>query len=133
MRVNAVKVKPKEKVRVLSMMLKELDKLTRLQERIEVNTVRLKAKPMQGPKHIEQNTVKVKDNTHKVPNTLVVEATIEGKSVRALLNLGCQTDLISSTLVDQLNLPKAALTKPLQVQLAMAGLRGSYIMVYALG
>ncbi|CEL62322.1 hypothetical protein RSOLAG1IB_12547 [Rhizoctonia solani AG-1 IB] len=125
MRVNAVKVKPEEKVRVSSVMLKELDELTRIQERIEVNAVRVKAKPTQGPKHIERNAVKVKDNTRKVPDTLVVEAKIEGKSVRALLDSGCQTDLISSTLVDQLRLQKAALTKPLQVQLAMAGSRGT--------
>ncbi|KAF8752795.1 hypothetical protein RHS01_07224 [Rhizoctonia solani] len=124
-RANVVKVRPEEKVRVSSVMLKELDELTRLGDRIEVNAVRVGQKNDATTKHIERNAVKIKDNTRKVPDTLVVKAKIEGKSVRVLLDSGCQTDLISSTLVDQLKLDKTALTKPLQVQLAMAGSRGT--------
>ncbi|QRW18769.1 Transposon Ty3-G Gag-Pol polyprotein [Rhizoctonia solani] len=124
-RANAVKIRPKEKVQVLSVMLKELDKLTRLRDRVEVNAVCVGQKNNATTKHIERNAVKIKDNTRKVPDTLVVEAKIEGKSVRVLLDSGCQTDLILSTLVDQLKLDKTALTKPLQVQLAMAGSRGT--------
>ncbi|KAF8666245.1 hypothetical protein RHS04_09699 [Rhizoctonia solani] len=124
-RANAVKVRPKEKVQVSLVMLKELDKLTQLRDRIEVNAVCVGQKNNATTKHIERNAVKIKDNTRKVPNTLVVEAKIEGKSVQVLLDSGCQTDLILSTLVNQLKLDKTALTKPLQVQLAMAGLRGT--------
>ncbi|GAB1524382.1 hypothetical protein RhiTH_007536 [Rhizoctonia solani] len=123
---NAVKVRPKSKVRVLSVMLKELDKLTRLKEKIEINAVGVGQKNKElGPKHVEQNAIKVKDHTRKVPNTLIVEAKLKGKSVCVLLDLGCQTDIVSTTIVDQLRLPKVKLTKPLQVQLAMAGLQGT--------
>ncbi|EUC57545.1 retroviral aspartyl protease, partial [Rhizoctonia solani AG-3 Rhs1AP] len=125
-RANAVKVKPLDKIRVSSVMLKELDELTGLKERIEVSAVRVSTKGKEPVlKHVERNAVKVKDNTRKVPNTLIVEAKVQGESVRVLLDSGCQTDLISTTLVDQLKLPKVALTKPLQVQLAMAGSRGT--------
>ncbi|KAF8666296.1 hypothetical protein RHS04_09692 [Rhizoctonia solani] len=122
---NAVKIRPKEKVQVLLVMLKELDKLTRLRDRVKVNAVCVGQKNNATTKHIERNAVKIKDNMRKVPDTLVVKAKIEGKSVQVLLDSGCQTDLILSTLVNQLKLDKTALTKPLQVQLAMAGLQGT--------
>ncbi|GAB1527708.1 hypothetical protein RhiTH_010896 [Rhizoctonia solani] len=92
-RANAVKVRPKEKVQVLLVMLKELDELTRLRDRIKVNAVCIGQKNNATTKHIERNAVKIKDNMPKVPDTLVVKAKIEGKSVRVLLDSGCQTDL----------------------------------------
>ncbi|KAF8752463.1 hypothetical protein RHS01_07674 [Rhizoctonia solani] len=117
---------PESKVRVSSVMLKELDELTRLKEKIEINAVGVGRKNKEpGPKHVERNAIKVKDHTRKVPNTLIVEAKLEGESVRVLLDSGCQTDMVSTTIVDQLRLPKVKLTKPLQVQLAMAGSRGT--------
>ncbi|KAF8761936.1 hypothetical protein RHS01_00156 [Rhizoctonia solani] len=123
---NAVKVRPKSKVRVSSVMLKELDELTRLKEKIEINAVGVGRKNKEpGPKHVKRNAIKVKDHTRKVPNTLIVEAKLEGESVCVLLDSGCQTDIVSTTIVDQLRLPKVKLTKPLQVQLAMAGSRGT--------
>ncbi|QRW20520.1 Zinc finger, CCHC-type [Rhizoctonia solani] len=123
---NVVKVHPKSKVRVLLVMLKELDNLTRLKEKIKINAVGVGRKNKEpGPKHVEQNAIKVKDHTRKVLNMLIVEANLEGKSVCVLLDLGCQTDMVSTTIVDQLRLPKVKLTKPLQVQLAMAGLQGT--------
>ncbi|QRW23054.1 Zinc finger, CCHC-type [Rhizoctonia solani] len=93
---NAVKVCPKSKVRVLLVMLKELDKLTRLKEKIEINAVGIGQKNKElGPKHVKQNAIKVKDHMRKVPNTLIVEAKLKGKSVCVLLDLGCQTDMVS--------------------------------------
>ncbi|GAB1528297.1 hypothetical protein RhiTH_011490 [Rhizoctonia solani] len=124
-RANTVKVRPKEKVQVSLVMLKELEELTQTKDRIEVNAVRVGPRKEPTPKHIERNTVKVKDNSCKVLDTLVVKAKIKGKLVCVLLDSGCQTDLVLLALVDQLKLPRMALTKLLQVQLAMVGSRGT--------
>jgi hypothetical protein len=132
---NAAMVKPETKVRASSALLKELDRLARTKESVESASVRVYAaevkktaginKKPTGQNHIEWNTTRVKDLTHKVPNTLVVQALVEGESVRILLDTGSQADLISTTLVDQLKLTKAALTKLLQLQLAMSGSWGT--------
>jgi hypothetical protein len=128
---SAAALKPEAKVRASSALLKELDKLTAQKESIETSSARIyvataRTKSVNvGPKHVERNSARVKDQTRKVPGTLVVQATLQGESVRVLLDSGSQADLVSSTLVDQLKLPRIALTKPLQLQLAVTGSRGT--------
>ncbi|KAG8727468.1 hypothetical protein FRC10_006077, partial [Ceratobasidium sp. 414] len=122
------------KVRASSVLLKELDRLTGLRDSIEVSAARIEVSAASKPKDsnkpterrlVERNATRIKDLSRKVPNTIVVQAEIEGESVRALLDSGSQADLISTTLVDQLRLNKCALTKPLQLQMAMSGSRGT--------
>jgi hypothetical protein len=132
---NAATVKSETKVCASSALLKELDKLAKAKESIESASVRVNAaevrrttgtsKKPTRQNHIERNAMRVKDLARKVPNTLVVQASIEGESVHILLDTGSQADLMSTTLVDQLKLAKVALTKPLQLQLAMSGSRGT--------
>ncbi|KEP45450.1 hypothetical protein V565_272390 [Rhizoctonia solani 123E] len=61
-RANAVKVKPLDKIRVSSVMLKELDELTGLKERIEVSAVRVSTKGKEPVlKHVERNAEEAKE------------------------------------------------------------------------
>lgn len=133
---SAASLKPEAKIHASSIYLQELQKMTEAKEVIEVSAARIdlcsnavsrKGKTVQrGQQHIERNTVRVKDLSRKVPNTLIVQAELEGQSVRVLLDSGSQADLVSSTIVDQLRLTKCALTKPLQLQMAMSGSSGMF-------
>ncbi|QRV92218.1 Transposon Ty3-G Gag-Pol polyprotein [Ceratobasidium sp. AG-Ba] len=128
-------VKPEQKVRASVALLRELDELTKVKESIEVLATRIQTQPLaQAPKpvkrkqpeqqHVERNAARVKDVTRRVPPTMIVQAELEGESIRVLMDSGSQADLVSSTLVDQLKLQKITLTKPLTLQLAVSGLRG---------
>ncbi|KAG8693769.1 hypothetical protein FRC08_008909 [Ceratobasidium sp. 394] len=130
---NAVSVQAEEKVRASAVLLKELDKLTEIRDLIEVSAVTVELNAASASKKsaapterrlMERNATRVKDLARKVPSTLVVQAEIQGESVRALLDSGSQADLVSTTLVDQLRLNKTALAKPLQLQMVMSGSRG---------
>ncbi|KAG9074015.1 hypothetical protein FRC06_010993, partial [Ceratobasidium sp. 370] len=131
---NAASLKPEDKVRASAVLLRELDKLTEVRDAIEVsavrmdtNTARTRRKSSADTEHrlVERNATRVKDTSRKVPSTIVVQAEIEGESVRVLLDSGSQADLVSTTLVDQLKLGKVALARPLQLQMAMSGSRGT--------
>ncbi|KAG9124852.1 DEIH-box ATPase [Ceratobasidium sp. 392] len=121
---NAASLKPEEKVRASALLLKEFDKLTEVKESIKVSSIGLSAAKLNGKKakeennqrFIERNATRVKDLSWKVPATLVAQAEIKDS--------GSQADILSSTIVDQLKLEKYVLTKPLQLQMAMAGSRG---------
>ncbi|TDL26759.1 hypothetical protein BD410DRAFT_702749, partial [Rickenella mellea] len=72
---------------------------------------------------LERNSAKLKDFIRQAPKPIVVEAEINGSSVRALLDSGSRADFMSSTLVDQLKIPVEALAKSQPVQLAVTGSR----------
>ncbi|QRV80827.1 Transposon Ty3-G Gag-Pol polyprotein [Ceratobasidium sp. AG-Ba] len=135
LRSSAAAVKPENKVRASVALLRELDELTKVKESIEVSATRIQTLPTaQAPKpgkrkapeqqHVERNAARVKDVTRRVPPTMIIQAELEGESVRVLMDSGSQADLVSSTLVDQLKLQKVTLTKPLTLQLAVSGSRG---------
>jgi hypothetical protein len=74
-----------------------------------------------GPKHIKRNAARVKDVARRVPGTFIVQAALKGESLRVL----SQANLVPLMVVDQLKLRKTALTKPLTLQLAVSGSRGT--------
>ncbi|TFK79489.1 hypothetical protein K466DRAFT_579187 [Polyporus arcularius HHB13444] len=53
---------------------------------------------------LERNAMKPKDYTRTVPVPVVVEATVNGHAVRALLDTGSMADFLSTTIADQLKL-----------------------------
>ncbi|CUA74881.1 Transposon Ty3-G Gag-Pol polyprotein [Rhizoctonia solani] len=135
-KVNATTIKttkPESKIRASSVMLKELDRLHDLRDKIEakaakvdvgsvqIHSLRSIKKPVESQGYIERNALKVKDNTRLVPQTVVVRAKLNGAIIRALLDSGSQADILSTTIVDQLKIDRVALTKPLQLQLAISG------------
>ncbi|KAG9087113.1 hypothetical protein FRC07_012906 [Ceratobasidium sp. 392] len=76
-------------------------------------------------RNVKRNAARPKDITRKLPKPLVVQATINGKPVRALIDTGSLGDFISTTAVDQLKLEREALAKPIGLQMAVAGSRSS--------
>ena len=72
---------------------------------------------------IERTTLRIKDKTRKLPEPIIVQAKVNGHTVRALLDTGSMADFISTTVVEQLKLPKEVYQKPLPVQLAVHGSR----------
>jgi len=77
----------------------------------------------EGANAIERTTLRIKDKTRRLPETIVVEIKINGQPMRALLDSGSMADFISTKVVDQLKLPKEIYPKPLPVQLAVHGSR----------
>jgi len=77
----------------------------------------------EGATSIEKTSMRVKDQSRKVPEPVVVLATLNGHQVRALIDTGSMADFISTTVVEQLKLQKDVYTKPLSVQLAVHGSR----------
>ena len=77
----------------------------------------------EGVTSVERTTLRVKDKTRKLPEPIIVTAKINGQPIRALLDTGSMADFLSTTIVDQLRLPKEIYQKPLSVQLATHGSR----------
>ncbi len=59
--------------------------------------------------------------TQLVPRLIVVDVMIEGYKACTLIDLGSLLDFISTTLVDQLNLKKIKLEKPILLHLVVQG------------
>lgn len=76
-------------------------------------------------RNIKQNSSKPKDITRKLPEPIIIEATVNGHKVRALIDSGSLGDFISTTVVDQLKLPKETLANLIGLQMAVAGLRST--------
>ena len=72
---------------------------------------------------LQRNAVIPKDFTRVVPKPVVVVVHINRHPARALLDSGSLGDFMSTSLVDQLKLPKVELRKPLALQLAVQGSR----------
>ena len=77
----------------------------------------------EGATLIEKTSMRVKDQSRKVPEPVVVIATTNGHQVRALVDTGSMADFVSTTVVEQLKLKKDVYTRPLSVQLAVHGSR----------
>ena len=77
----------------------------------------------EGVPAVERTTLRVKDKTRKLPEPIVIQVKINGQPIRALLDTGSMADFLSTTVVDQLRLPRVTYEKPLGVQLAVHGSR----------
>ena len=103
------------------------------QQSIMMNAVKLmvgasrahkNAKKMEVAKvPLEQMSMRLKDQSRKIPEPIVVLAKINGHQVQALLDNGSMADFLSTTVVDQLDLQSEQYAKPLPVQLAVHGSR----------
>ena len=77
----------------------------------------------EGVSAIERTTLHVKDKTRRLPEPIVIQVKINGEPIRALLDTGSMADFLSTTIVDQLRLPRTVYEKALPVQLAVHGSR----------
>ena len=77
----------------------------------------------EGVPAVERTTLQVKDKTRKLPEPIVIQVKINGQPIRALLDTGSMADFLSTTVVDQLRLPRVTYEKPLGIQLAVHGSR----------
>ena len=77
----------------------------------------------EGVTSVERTTLRIKDKTRRLPEPIVIQVKINGQPIRALLDTGSMADFISTTVVDQLQLPRVTYEKPLSVQLAVHGSR----------
>ncbi|QRW24379.1 Transposon Ty3-G Gag-Pol polyprotein [Rhizoctonia solani] len=134
LRANAATLGTDSKVRASSVIVKEINQLYQTKDTLGISSVKVDDKPVrlnaaktksETVGFIERNTVQVKDNTQLVPQTIVVRAKLNGKTIQALLDSGSQADILSTTIVDQLHITRVTLTKPLQLQLAVLGLKST--------
>ncbi|KAJ2914251.1 hypothetical protein MD484_g6182, partial [Candolleomyces efflorescens] len=79
--------------------------------------------PRNSYKGVQRNAAWVKGTQRIVPKPIVVVVNINGHPSRALLDSGSLGDFISSTVVDQLKLKREKLDDPLNLQLAVQGLK----------
>ena len=70
---------------------------------------------------VECMAMKVHDFKRVVPKPIVVTALINGKPVHALMDYGSEADFLSTTIIDQLRIPRTMLAKPLSIHLAVHG------------
>ena len=90
---------------------------------VGASQARKRIKRTEGAYPIEKTTMRIKDQSRKVPEPIVVLTKINGHQIRALLDTGSMADFISTTVADQLSLKKEYYSKPLSVQLAVHGSR----------
>src|ERR1700743_782421 len=77
----------------------------------------------EGIPAVERTTMRLKDKSRRLPEPIIVAVKVNGQTIRALLDTGSMADFISTTVVEQLKLPKEIYEKPLAVQLAVHGSR----------
>ncbi|KAG8734303.1 hypothetical protein FRC10_011771 [Ceratobasidium sp. 414] len=94
---------------------------------VQLNALRIgeKKRGETSTRTVERNASRPKDITRKLPKPLVVEASIDGQKVRALIDTGSLGDFISTTVVDQLKLKRETLAKPIGLQMAVTGSRST--------
>ena len=90
---------------------------------LTAGSIRQRKQGTEGVNLLEKTSMRVKDQSRKVPEPIVVLATINGREVRALVDTGSMADFVSTTTVEQLKLKKEIYAKPLSVQLAVHGSR----------
>ncbi|QRV72267.1 Transposon Ty3-I Gag-Pol polyprotein [Ceratobasidium sp. AG-Ba] len=88
-------------------------------EALELNAIK-KQKPKQITE-IEQHSATPKDIERRIVPAIVVDVSVNRHLAQALLDSGSLGDFVSTTLVDQLKLPKAVLAKPMGLSMAVAG------------
>ena len=76
-------------------------------------------KPTEGVSQVERTSMRLKDQSRKIPKPIVVLVKINGQQIGALLDTGSMADFLLTTVVDQLDLRREQYTKPLSVQLAV--------------
>ncbi|KIJ10554.1 hypothetical protein PAXINDRAFT_16471 [Paxillus involutus ATCC 200175] len=86
----------------------------------ELNGVQV---PMGTYPALQRNSSVPKDFKRVIPKPVVIVVNINGRPARALVDTGSLLDFMSSTLAEQLHLPRIELSKPLSVQLAVQGSR----------
>ncbi|KAG8681345.1 hypothetical protein FRC11_001229, partial [Ceratobasidium sp. 423] len=89
--------------------LKAMDNLANAVNQLKCSAAKVKtpkATKEQVAKAVEQNASVVKDITRRVPKMIIIEVLVNGEPANAMLDTGSQSDLMSSTLADQLKLPK---------------------------
>jgi hypothetical protein len=77
----------------------------------------------QLPETIERTAMRVKDFRRVIPKPIILTVHVNEQPIRALLDTGSMADFISTTVVDQLKLPREVLAKQASVQLAVHGSR----------
>ena len=63
--------------------------------------------------------MQLKDKSRRLLEPTIVVVKVNGQTIRALLDTGSMADFISTTVVEQLKLPKEIYKKPLAIQLAV--------------
>ncbi|KAJ3556748.1 hypothetical protein NP233_g11909 [Leucocoprinus birnbaumii] len=74
---------------------------------------------------IQRNSTIPRDISRVIPRPIVVVVKIKGHPCRALIDTGSMGDFISSTIAQQLNVPKVELSKAITVQMACQGSRSN--------
>ena len=77
----------------------------------------------EGVPAVERTTMRLKDKSRRLPEPITVAVKVNGQMIRALLDTGSMADFISTTVVEQLKLPKEIYEKLLAVQLMVHGSR----------
>ena len=72
---------------------------------------------------LEWMSMRLKDQSRKISEPIVMLAKINGHQIQALLDTGSMADFLSTTVVDQLDLQSKRYAKPLPIQLAVHGSR----------
>jgi hypothetical protein len=93
------------------------------QTKIRKHSNRKRVLDPEGVPAVKRTTLRIKDKTHRLPEPIVILVKINGHQIRALLDTGSMADFLSTTVVDQLQLPRVTYEKPLAVQLAVHGSR----------
>ena len=75
------------------------------------------------PDTVERTAMHVKDFRRVIPKPIILTVYVNDQPVRALLDTGSMADFVSTTIVDQLKLPREVLAKQANVQLAVHGSR----------
>ncbi|KAF8753032.1 hypothetical protein RHS01_07371 [Rhizoctonia solani] len=98
LKVNSTTVRKAEtRVMASSVLLRELDKLSKFRNELELRSAevevcaaqpsgRERARKVNKQGYIERNAMRVRDNTRKVPQTITVQARLNGQTVRVLLD-----------------------------------------------
>ncbi|KAJ6525380.1 hypothetical protein B0H19DRAFT_1008035, partial [Mycena capillaripes] len=73
--------------------------------------------------HMYRTAMREKDRDRVLPRQIVVEATVNGQAVRALMDTGSMMDFISTRVVDQLKIKTDILVKPVPLYMAVSGSR----------
>ena len=86
---------------------------------VGVSQAHKRTKEMEGMLLVKRTAMRLKDQTRKVPEPIVVLVKVDGHQIQTLLDTGSMADFLSTTLADQLDLKKEYYSKPLSVQLAV--------------
>ena len=78
---------------------------------------------LEGVPVVERTTMGLKDRSRRLPELRIVAVKVNRQMIRALLDTRSMVDFISTTVVEQLKLPKEVYEKSLAIQLTVHGSR----------